>query len=413
MALNQLREELELAVVKDRTDHVIGVWNDTILIWGGWRRCGGKFCDPTTVHCYLDGIWIKRRTRGEVPPPMAGPAGGIIGDQLFVACGYRAIRYLNEEDLFPKYGTTAVTDALYKLDLNQWTWSKMEPGGTKPLKCWRMASWVSGKRLFLFGGIDGDKIGGQTYPESLEILRDHVVRSNQLVYYDSATNNWYWPSTHGDIPPPRMCYAACVTNDTNSKSNLSESYAIVFGGKGINRWYNNIVILNLANMTWFKVSSNGLALSEDLGVWPEPRCSPTLTRVSDKTAVLYGGCNRVMRILGDCWMLDFEAVISGTNPENFWTRCLHHEGDKREFHRAVMEPSSGRLWIVGGTDLSIKLEKPAPPIRELTITSHQKLKVLAIESVSRHLEKYGEAITMLPEDLQRAITNKARNHIVT
>ena len=112
-------------------------------------------------------------------------------------------------------------------------------------------------------------------------------------------------------------------------------------------------------------------------------------------------------------MLNIEAVISQANPKTFWTRCLHHEGHNRDSHTAVMEPSSGRLWIVGGFNWPSSIVDPYVLIRELTITSHQKLKVLAIESVSRHLEKYGEAITMLPEDLQRAITTKARNHIVT
>ena len=152
MALNKLHEEMEFAAVKDRTNHVIGVWNNTVLIWGGWRSHGSKYWDPKIVHCYLDGIWMKKRTRGEVPPPMAGPAAGIIGDQLFVACGYRAKGNLNEEDLIALNSNKAMTDTLYKLDLNQWTWSKLEPGGIKPLKSFRMASWVSEERLFLFGG---------------------------------------------------------------------------------------------------------------------------------------------------------------------------------------------------------------------------------------------------------------------
>ena len=245
MALNKLHEEMEFAAVKDRTNHVIGVWNNTVLIWGGWRSYGSKYWDPKIVHCYLDGIWMKKRTRGEVPPPMAGPAAGIIGDQLFVACGYAGIGNRAEDDFTLPLSNMAVTDTLYKLDLNQWTWSKLEPGGTKPLKSWKMASWVSGERLFLFGGVGGDKIAGQTYPESLKTrkLNDVDVWSNQLVYYDSATNNWYWPSTCGEIPPPRMGYAACVTDDSNSESNLSMSYAIVFGGFDVvwheyERYYN-------------------------------------------------------------------------------------------------------------------------------------------------------------------------------
>ena len=112
-------------------------------------------------------------------------------------------------------------------------------------------------------------------------------------------------------------------------------------------------------------------------------------------------------------MLNIEAVISQANPEIIWTRCPHHEGHKRESHTAIMEPSSGRLWIVGGIDWPSSIVKADVLIRELTITSRQKLKVLAIENVSRDPEKYGEAITTIPQDLQRAITTKAKNHIVS
>ena len=111
-------------------------------------------------------------------------------------------------------------------------------------------------------------------------------------------------------------------------------------------------------------------------------------------------------------MLNIEAAICPSNPENIWTRCLHHEGDTRSSHAAVMEPSSGRLWIVGGGAGWENCRKSIP-IRELTFSSNQTLKVLALESVAQNAEKLQEGIKELPKDLQKAIAIKTENHIVT
>ena len=236
--------------------------------------------------------------------------------------------------------------------------------------------------------------------------------NNQLVFYDNVTNHWHWPTTYGKIPSPRSGPAAFVTEDPYSKSNSPGSYVIVFGGRGCSGFQHDLLTLNLANMNWGKVSATGSARGADAGLWPEARFKPTLTRISNKIAVLYGG--KVSgSSSGDCWMLNIEAAISQLNPENIWTRCLHHEGDKRSFHAAVMEPSSGRLWIVGGIAGWENLQKSTIPIRELTFSSNQRLKVLALESVARNAEKIQEGIKELPKDLQKAIATKAEKHVVT
>ena len=47
-----------------------------------------------------------------------------------------------------------------RLDLNTWRWSKLEPTGTRPLKSRNLASWVSGEKMFLFGGFGEGKEAG-------------------------------------------------------------------------------------------------------------------------------------------------------------------------------------------------------------------------------------------------------------
>ena len=156
---------MEFEPINNRLDHVIGVWNNVTVVWGGKHRKRGNgrwiFCDPKTVYCHLDGIWMKKITKGEVPPPTTNLAAGIIGDDMYVACGRTGLL-----DVSQTYDIKQTSDTIYKLDLNQWIWTKLEPEGTKPLKSHGMASWVTGERLFLFGGVGDDKEEGEIYPTS-------------------------------------------------------------------------------------------------------------------------------------------------------------------------------------------------------------------------------------------------------
>ena len=176
-------------------------------------------------------------------------------------------------------------------------------------------------------------------------------------------------------------------------------------------------------MTWEAVPVPGLVglpcrVDVDV-VWPEARMEHSLTRISNKSAVLFGGINRSGGTLGDCWLLNIKEAIRQSKPENIWIRCLHHEIDKRTSHAAIEEPSSGRLWIVGGVKRTDWIEEDwrrelADHVKEITFSSNQTLKVLALESVSRSAEKFKEGIEWLPKDLQLAITAKAeKKHIVT
>ena len=409
---------MEFGPINNRLDHVIGVWNNVTVVWGGIKRGDGngrwKFCDPETVYCHLDGIWMKKITSGEVPPPTAGSVAGIIGDDMYVACGRTGLL-----DVSITFDMMQNSDTIYKLDLNEWMWTKLEPGGTKPLKSCGMASWVTGERLFLFGGSGDDKEGGEIYPTSLTTHslqnddRDRVI-NNQLVFYDSVTNHWHWPTSHGNIPSPRVGLAAFVLDDPATDSTTENhlgSYAIVFGGCGQGKCLNDLFLLNLDNMSWQAVPVTGLTGLTLFGLWPETRMYHSLTKITSKSAVLFGGIDRSIEILGHSWLLNIEAAVSQSNPDRIWIRCEHDENLGRAYHSAIKEPSSGRLWIVGGYDETYM--KPSDHIRELTFSSIATLKVLGVESVARCEEKFQDGIKELPKDLQNAIRTKAENHRVT
>ena len=82
---------LEPDPVNNRTSHVVAVWSDITLIWGGLlvTNEGGvaSDCDPAEVYCHQDGIWTLVTTRGEVPPVILSCIGEVVWDYFYVACG--------------------------------------------------------------------------------------------------------------------------------------------------------------------------------------------------------------------------------------------------------------------------------------------------------------------------------------
>ena len=80
--------------LNDRLGHVVAVWRDITIVWGGYRckytisEMDAEFYwDPTVIHAHDEGLWTARRTHGDVPPDTSGAVAEVVGDCLFVACG--------------------------------------------------------------------------------------------------------------------------------------------------------------------------------------------------------------------------------------------------------------------------------------------------------------------------------------
>ena len=385
--------------VNRRSGHVVVVWQDMTLIFGGAHYKGPKATewsrwDPATIHCHQDGIWTTKITTGEVPVSVHNETAQVIGDNLYLVVFY----------------------AVHKLDLTTFIWSKMEPRGTRPLGYSHPVSWVRGEKIFLFGGYGYGRKEGKQYPSSLQttrlVLSSGWFFNNQLVYYDCQDNSWNWPMSYGDIPSPRAGAAAFSVIDIDDKSGGSgtkhRSFAFVMGGSTNSVYHNDLYILDLDKMIWKAIRG-----SKDLvnaKIWPGARRHHSLTPISKKFAVLYGGHGHGH--IGDCWLLNIQECISEMNAEKTWTQCKHHVADKRSNHKSVIEPSSKRVWIVGG---SVNNEgQYSDHITELPFSSDQTLKVLALESVTRNIDKLAYNSKELPDVLRLAIESKAkRKSIIT
>ena len=187
--------EIGLESIVQRNGHIVAVWRDVTIMWGGISKYNDSY-DPTEILCHQDGVWTKKTTAGQLPPDVHSCSAQVVDDDLYLLCGFNSG---TKEQYFSDY-----SNDVFKLDLNSWTWKILQPTGTRPLKSGDSASWLFGKKIFLFGGSGKEKEEGTWYPENLEVEPPIVRRSNnQLVYYDCQDNSWNWPITRGAIPSPR------------------------------------------------------------------------------------------------------------------------------------------------------------------------------------------------------------------
>ena len=390
--------------VHDRHYHRVVVWGDITLIWGG-VRWGHGICipwDPALIVCHQDGIWTERTTVGHIPPCLEGGIAEVVDDHLYLACGER----------ISTCGVPMSND-IYRLDLKSLVWSKLQPMGLRPLKSMNMVSWVQGNRIFLFGGRGSKREEGNSYPDYLDFIEwfNNEYFNNQLVYYDIETNSWNWPTMYGKIPSPRSLCGAFSVSETSIESasgKTMSSLAFIFGGYSrleSPSHNNDLFILNIDSMKWREVPK-----SASIGVWPQSRTRPSFIPISSKIAVLFGGESFSSRTNTDCWMLNIELCMSEASDEEIWTRCSHHEDVISVYGReGIHEPSSHRIWLVGGFRAYGDRWGPTDHIRELTFIA-PPLKALALESAARHYDELATQVNELPamDKLRCAIEAKAR-----
>ena len=328
----------------DRVGHVVVAWHDLTLVWGGHNE-RYEYWDPSVIYCHQDGIWAHKTTYGEIPPGVESSAGEVINDYLYVACG--------------NLSTEFEINDLYSLNLDTWMWSKLDPEGTKPLKCSKLVSWVSGEKMYLFGGEpnsdNNGKEEGAGYPESLEFYTSGsgvANSSNQLVCYDPKENSWSWPSSSGSIPSPRYGHAAfSVTGhfmDSNSLEKRFRSLAFIFGGELRRGWpLSDLYFLDMETMKWEEVVGTESS-------WPIRRVGHSLTLVSENVALLHGGFHDWYdswqqytqdKQLGDCWLLNIEKCIAVGNAEDI-TGLSKETEDLPEALRKAVKNRAQRKYVV-------------------------------------------------------------------
>ena len=396
-----------------RAGHVAVVWKDATIIWGGSNRDTRNYICPSLVYYHIAGEWFMKETTGCLPGdgPYMNVAAQVLDDKLFVFDGGRYDR--------PNDHTI-----IHSLDLNSWSWTSYTPSGPPPLRgSSKMSSWVHNGKIYFFGGettlTHKPKDGPHDYPSYLRVKKylihedeDETLydnTTNQLFCYNPHNNTWEWPLVRGDIPSPRKEGTAVV----------NWNFVYFFGGntphfttvREDSYQHAELYTLDMNTMTWQLVHTSKMLVSAfPIMKW---RMSQTFTRISRRTAVLFGSSMIIeenpehphrrpaSENIGYCWLLDLDEALHSYDPSSIWTPVPGYEQFETFMHSSVLEPLSQQLWVIGSffseqTKVSglLKVSLRVKP-----------LKILAMESTVRHVSAKDSRIGSdeIPEKLRKEI----------
>ena len=314
-----------------RYGHVAVTWKNATIIWGGFIIEEPNSDTRSTIYYHLSGEWLGQETTGVLPDSSHYCQGHVINDTMYVVRSY----------------------AMYMLDLNAWTWTSIVTPGAMPIII-DMSTWTHGENIYCYGSTGG---------------------GNKLYCFNCGSNSWQVLDQKGEIPSPRSRHLAIARNKE----------VFLFGGNGEGPeevMFNDLHVLDMRAMRWRKVHGNSSARDVPSRKSKSSICqySQSLTRISESAAVLYDS--------EECWILKLDSAKNLRNP---WKRI--QSNSMRYEHRAVLEPVSQRLWIIGG------LGRPDMLKMEFKLS----LKELAIDCAARSICPLDPR--MSSEELPRQLRN--------
>ena len=255
--------------------------------------------------------WIKKETRGNVPGHIyfSDYTAQVIQDKMYV-------------HVF-NFG---IFRAIYCLDLNNWTWTKMTPGGPSPPL-----------------DQDGGGLSSWVYKEKMY----HYVE-DELFCYNISKNIWEWPKIRGEIP----------TLDGGCVATIVEDTVFLFEA-------GTLYTLDMETMIWTKVHGE---LSDKTFGPIKNFSNVTLTKVSLTTAILIGESGNSMV----CWLLDLQKAKHLMQPSSMWTKIQLRFPIIYKY-AVLQEPQGKELLLIGGRQHGsisknvLKIQTQLPPLRSLAI----------------------------------------------
>ncbi|GIY18261.1 kelch domain-containing protein 1 [Caerostris darwini] len=264
-----------------RTGHIAVSYENYVLVWGGYRENPGvasntyfSGAELYIYSCISEKWYLKKNGNVSFPPGMSGSTAVVIDDALYVFGGYG-------------YHGQGCTNLLFKFDLETFIWSAVEPEGVPPIPVDKMAGWQYNKKFYVFGGFGNPDTGPS---HEFQFVFYHLLWrgwTNQFFEYDPKKNTWSKPFTTGTLPSARAAHAAAVM----------QGKVYIFGGRHDVHRMNDMHCLDMEIMHW----SGELPIK---GPVPMGRSWHSLTALSERYLVLYGGFSQNNIVLSDCWRFD-------------------------------------------------------------------------------------------------------------
>ena len=118
---------------------------------------------------------MPQRTFGDAPRYRYGAGAVVYNDTLYLMCGtssgpdkdYRVVqqklaltttsKLCKMPSVQHRAGSfncliTLYSNNIHALDLKSWTWTRLSPGGSPPVKCAYLSTWLHNGKLYGFGG---------------------------------------------------------------------------------------------------------------------------------------------------------------------------------------------------------------------------------------------------------------------
>ena len=102
----------------------------------------------------------------------------------------------------------------------------------------------------------------------------------------------------------------------------------------------------------------------------------------------------------DCWLLDFDEAKQGNETTSMWKKIKVDNFKGRISSRAVLEPVSQRLWLIGGFTNEI-----TPPEVQKIAVNVVPLQVLSMECAAENISEDDSRLKAdkFPEKLKKDI----------
>jgi len=414
--------------INKRAGHIATAWREGALLWGGYSEeepymLGHEYYHPGQLwhYSYLTDSWKKiHKTEGDIPNRSSGAGGCILDDHFYIVAGFQQELEGGTVEEPVQHMRIRISNSMWRLNLHNWKWTKMNPGGILPLRCDKTSLWSYNGRVYMFGGygphmgqpeegFDSDmdlkhksftSKGSQgdyksvahlfkfTADDSSDSLRGW---SNQLLYFDRDKETWIWPTCHGEAPSPRACHSTVVIGNK----------VYLFGGRHQGERLNDLYCLEMDSHTWRCVIPH-VPDSPPVGrSWQS--MSPCNTGKEAGGLLLYGGFDNEENALGDCWKLDLDSDMPN------WVRMKHLEQGPRLWHSSVSVNSAVTL-VIGGLTNNILAPPHIPKLHAKQVLSLQvgppSLLASALQVISKHKPHFYNSIHELPHNLKQILEQR-------
>jgi len=319
-------------IPKARSGHVAASFGKFMVIWGGYSDCQSYaandfYMPPDEIWVYHSELnkWHHKRTTGDTPPGLSGSCCVILDNYLYILFGC---------------ASGGNTSDVFRVSLLSWKWEKLSTtSSNSPSPRDKLTAWVFKNKIFTFGGYGLPLHGylntyGEFFADSSNNYGPRRGWNNQTVSFDPQTCAWDNTACKGYPPSPRAAHASASIDDT----------VYLFGGRHNEDRLNDLYSLHLPSLTWIKINIHGEI--------PIGRSWHTLTHVSDKILMLFGGYTKTRQPLGDTWLFNlsdrtWRSIVSSHEYCSHSGKVDNNETLPRLWHTAV-DGADGDVLVFGG-----------------------------------------------------------------